>query len=429
MLKQFQQLAKSKGLQLSALTVIGNVFAAGISAIALIVISRLLGPEKFGEFSVGFAIVLIIIRLVDFGLNVAVLKYAANAPINEQKSIFALTLKYKVFLSTTLALLGVTTASYLSDLLNFDNTAIILLAFTVGLSTVYYEHLLTMLQTLHRFSEAVFINIVQAVSKLLGAIIFYLLQLNVVPIFTWYVIAPLIPVIFYRYFLPKGFRFDFAQSENAPNKKIISLARHSAAGFIAAGLIENIDVLFLQGYLSSYETGLYGGVSRIALMFGLIAYSLGNVLNPRVAKYKTIEHLRRYLKKAWLVGFASLVSFFVFIPLASTLIYYTIGPDYVVGTYVMIILIASSFLAIASIPFIALFYTLDIDWYFSVSGILQLLIVLIGNWIFVPQFGLEAAAWTRLVARMLLLIFTIVVGLWGYRKLNEPKNSISSYTA
>jgi O-antigen/teichoic acid export membrane protein len=185
---------------------------------------------------------------------------------------------------------------------------------------------------------------------------------------------------------------------------------------MSAGIIENIDIFFIQRSLNIYETGLYSGVSRIAMMITLIAYSMGNVLYPRVAKYKSSDHLGRYLKKASGVALLALLGFLAFLPISRWVIFFTIGPDYLSGQVIMNLLALSSFLVIASIPFVALFYTLKATWYFSVSAVLQLIIVLVGNFYYVPLYGLEAAAWTRLVTRLFLFTFTVITGLVLYQR-------------
>lgn len=408
----------SPGLRQSTLTIFGNMAGTALSAIALILISRLLGPEKFGEFSVGFSIVLILVKVNDLGLGTSILKYAAASDDKQEKAvIYSLVTRYKLILSGLIMLTGILSASFLSELMNFENNTIILISFSVGLSTVYYEHLLSILQSSHRFGQAIIANALQAGSKLIGATVLFLLHFNQASlIYFWYVLAPLSPVILAKYLLPKDFKLPLNLHSKNLQRKILKLSIHASIGLVSAGIIENVDILFLQKYFNSYDTGLYSGVNRIALMFALVAYSLANVLNPRVAKYKSRVHLQPYLKKATLLLLLSLAGFTVFIPFAPLFIKLTIGSAYLAGTETLLILTAASFLAIASIPFIALFYAYDADWYFSVSGILQLAIVLIGNIIFVPKFGLEAAAWTRLATRFMLFTFTVISGLIIYRK-------------
>ena len=158
------------------------------------------------------------------------------------------------------------------------------------------------------------------------------------------------------------------------------------------------------------------------MAFALIAYSLGNVLYPRVAKYRYKYDLQPYLKKSFLVAFLALVGACSFIPFSKIILILTIGSQYLPSLSILNILVASSFLAVAAIPFIAMFYSYDASWYFSVSGLLQLAVVIIGNVWFVPIYGLEAAAWTRLATRVVLLLFTFLVAIYYYRKLDEVKN-------
>ena len=417
------KLLKSAGLRQSFFTVAGNLMGTAISAVATILFIRILGPEKYGEFSVGFAIVLMLTRLNDFGLNPAIIKFGSEIKTQKERNfIYSFSLKRKFIISAFLMLIGVLFYKQIAASLNLTEPLIILLSFTVGLSTVYFEHLTYILQSLHLFAKSVLVNGIQAITKLSAAIaLFFIGTQNVLPPFFWYITATIVPVLFFKKLLPKWTEIDFSLKNKALQKKMWRLARHASVGLIAAGIIENIDILFVQKYLSSYETGLYGGVSRIALFFAIMAYSLGNVLNARVARYKSAEHLKSYFKKA--IGLAVLVilSFAIFIPLAKPVLFFTIGSEFLSGSAILIVLTASSFFALAAIPFIAMFFALDADWYFSLSGILQLLIVLSGTFFFVPEHGLWAAAWTRFATRLFLLLFTILASWLTYRKQYAKK--------
>lgn len=458
----FRKAWYSRGLRQAVLMIVGNSLATGLAAVALLIISRILGPAQFGEFTVGFAIVLILVRINDFGLSTAVLKYAGGSQDQDIRNfVYTLTLSYKLAFSLVLAVFGFFGAEWLASVLNFDNPWLLRLAFTLGLATTYYEHLLAVLQSLRRFTQAVIINAIQAGAKLLGASLslaagawsgstnFLFGSLGSVSstlgsmssllgsvnfLFGFYILSPIVPVLWWRVWAPGvawwqrmswwqiliGWRKELHDKSLAQwshtRRKVLSLARHSAVGLVAAGLIENIDILFLQHHLDSYETGIYGGASRIALLFAMVAYSLGNVLNPRVARYRTRDHLQKFIKKAWGLVILAGLGLMVLWPLASPLIWWTIGPEYLAGVGVLQILLAASFLAIASMPFIALFYSFDADWYFSVSGIVQLAIVITGNALLVPIFDLDAAAWTRLASRIFLFGFTVSCGLYLYHK-------------
>jgi O-antigen/teichoic acid export membrane protein len=423
MKKKLQLILSSEGFFQSVKTLFGSTLATGISAIALMVYSRVLGPEKFGEFSVGFAIVMILTRINDIGFNTAILRYGSQKEdIKDKNFIYSFTLKYKLFISLAIILIGIIFSGAITKLFNFSNQSIILTAMTLGLATVYYEQLLNTLQSLHRFNQAIAINVVQAVTKLFWALVLLATGISSsLMTFAWYILAPGIPVLFWKKFVSKDTVIDFKLNNPKIKKQMFMLAKHSAVGLIAAGLIENIDVLYLQKYLSTYEVGLYSGVSRISLVFALAAYSLGNVLYPRVAKYRNKEDIKAFIKKAFLILGASVIGFIAFIPFGKLSILLTIGAEYLSGLSVLYLLTASSFIAVASIPFIALFFSFKANWYFSISGILQLIIVLIGNSIFVPLYGLEAAAWTRIAARTTLFIFTFMAAMILYKKTYSSK--------
>jgi O-antigen/teichoic acid export membrane protein len=361
---------------------------------------------------------MIIIKFNDLGLSAATLRLSASE--NDRKIvnvIFSLALKYKKYLTLIIVPLGILFSTKLTQLIGFDQPQIIIVAFLFGIITTYYEQLLAMLQSVHFFNQAVMANAIQASVKLLMALsITFLGVHSTAIIFSLYALAPLTPVLLSKFLLPQWVRLNVQKESFELSNKLKRLSLHFSVALMSAGIIENIDIFFIQRSLNIYETGLYSGVSRIAMMITLIAYSMGNVLYPRVAKYKSSDHLGRYLKKASGVALLALLGFLAFLPISRWVIFFTIGPDYLSGQVIMNLLALSSFLVIASIPFVALFYTLKATWYFSVSAVLQLIIVLVGNFYYVPLYGLEAAAWTRLVTRLFLFTFTVITGLVLYQR-------------
>jgi O-antigen/teichoic acid export membrane protein len=413
-LKQLFSSAKSsQGLRQSILTIVGDFAAAGFSAIALILFSRILGPSKFGEFSVGVSIVLILVRVCDIGFTSAILKFVGEKQDKKYvRQLFSLTTYYKTAMCLIVAAVGIIFRKQIADALGFSHQDLLVLAFVLGSSFVFYEHLLAMLQSLHLFARGVIINLLQAFTKMVTAVVFLVLHsTSSFWAFAVYLGSAYVPMFFYKWLLPSWFSFETSIPADL-NIKVLKMVRHSSVAFIATGLIENVDVLFLSKYLTSYDAGLYSGVMRISLVLSLIALSLGNVLNSRVARYKSQKDRQAFMQKAVVIGLLAVVGFICFVPFARLLILISIGPEYLSGISALIILGAASFVLLAAVPWIALFYSFKSNWYFSISGLLQLLTVIVGNIVFVPQYGLLATAWIRLVTRTLLLVFSIALALW-----------------
>ncbi|MDQ3008764.1 MAG: oligosaccharide flippase family protein [bacterium] len=408
----------SLGLQQSVLTIVGNAFSTLFSAVALIIISRVLGPQEFGEFSVGFAIVLIVTRVNDVGLSTILLKYLPRyKSAAERNSLINFSLAIKLIVFIVIGVLGLLISPWLITKLNFSQPIIIYTSFFIVIATVMYEQLLYTLQALHRFVGSIVMNSVQSVIKVLGILLFVLLQLKDVNlIFIFYSAVPIIPVLFFAKFLPKDFRLQPNLDIKKYQQLLTSVAPHAALSYLIAGIVENIDILFVRNYLSAYETGLLSGVSKISMFILLIAYSLGNVLYPRVARYQSSDHMKKYLIKASFLSLLCLVATAGFFPFSNFLIWLTVGSEYLSGSGILNVLAVSSFLTLASIPFIALFYAFDSPWLFSISAIGQLIIVLVGNALFVPTYGLEAAAYTKLISRLFLFGFSVIVGFYLYRR-------------
>jgi len=437
-LRKVKQLTQSAGLIQTLYTSAGSMIASGLAAIATILITRKLGPSEFGQFSAAFSLVLILVKLNDAGLSTATTKFISSAKTKNKKAqYYNLISRYRLLLSGILLSIGILSANFLAQVLKIKPELIYLALFT-SQATVYYEHLLFVLQALHKFPSATLVTISQAIGKTIFTLFFFfnLLPQQTELIFLLYMAAPSLPVLLTHYFLPdwlfhlkKSFKNQLKSSEinlkaifvkkisTDTQRKVQNLLKHSFVGIVSAGIIENIDVLFVKAYLTDYEAGLLGGVNRVALLLYVLAYALGNVLNSRVARYKLKCDLQAYWKKAWLVLAASVVGFAASVPVAKYLILFTIGPEYLPALPIMLILLAAGFVTIGLMPFIAFFYTFDKPWYFSISGIMQLAIVVIGNGVLVPVYGLEAAAWTRLVARGVLLALTVVLARKEYGKI------------
>jgi len=416
------QSTQSKGVKQSAISITGSLIASGFAAISLMLLSRALQPTSFGQFSTAFALTLILVRLNDLGLSVATSKLIPNATNESRSALSSYILRYRLALSGLILVLGIIISQFLPNFLLQDNSSLILISFIVCFATAFFEHFQFILQADHRFKLAAVLNASQGLLKLLFSLPAVILILQgtlspatlITPIFLIYMLSPVIPVILLWLikpgFLPVNLKLPTTLDKTQQKRlkqQLFSLIKHAALGIVAAGIIENVDILFVQGFLDDYQAGLLGGVTRIALLFYIVGYSLGNVLNPRVAKYKQYSDLVTFWKKAWLILAGCVLGFVLLMFAVEPLIFFTIGQEYLQAANSLRVLLGAGFITIALMPFIAFFYSFEQSWYFSLSGVLQLLIVILGNIWLVPIMGIEGSAWVRLASRGVLLILTI----------------------
>ncbi len=416
MIQKCISLFKAKGVQQSMVTIFGNVGAAGLSAVALILLSRILGPEQYGVFSVAIALGLLIAKTGDLGINIALNKQLAQAQRKRTKQdLYRESTRLKMYISIALFLLGMIVSRAIAEVLSFPSVGLIFSSFLLGIITLWYEHILIVLQSLHRFTQAVTMNFIQASTKFFGTITLVAFSsTSIITGFFLFIFGPVISVAMYKKLLPSWLQFNPKTKSKKTQQKLIHLAKFSAIAYITLGVAENIDVLFAQKFLTSFETGLFAGAWRLTTGLVIVGYSLGAVLNPRVAKYKKFHDLNIYIKKAFLVMITAMCGFLFLFPFTKPLIFYTIGPAYMQSASILLMLLGSGFLYIATIPFSALFYRFEAPWFFSVSGVIQLTLIIIGNIYFVPRFGLEAIGMTRFVSQMIMFFVTVGISMTLY---------------
>ncbi|MBD3279381.1 MAG: oligosaccharide flippase family protein [Candidatus Pacebacteria bacterium] len=420
MKKKIKFLFTSAGFKQAGVTVVANLGAMSITALALILVSRYLGPTKFGQFNVAFSLLLILSQIADLGLNFAQNKFVGettNKKIINQ--VFSQVVAFKLISTVLLVVLGIIGSKALANYLNFTQPILILVAFVLAGGTIWFEQLSYMLRSLHRFYWAVSLMVLQAVLKFTGLVALVLVKgKNVSLFFSWYALAPGLTLLLWPVALPSWLRLNINNQSVKIRKQLINFTKHLSFNLAAMTFLQNLDVLFVQAYLSSWETGIYSGISRIALLLVFAAYALGMVLNPRVSRYKQKVDLQVYLKKAWLVVLIAVIGFLVFLPLAKILIQLTIGSAYLSGVIYLQFLIAAAFVTFATIPFMALFYSFEAPWYFSLTGIGQILILIVANFLLLPRFGLWAAVMIILAIRVLTFVFTVALSYYYYSKLN-----------
>ena len=226
----------------------GSLIASGLSAVSMIIITRQLGPERFGEFAVGFAILLILVRLNDLGMTNVVQKFAAeedrekaHATINR---VFSYSTRVRLAGMLIIWLAGLLLARPLAELLNFSQPAIITMAFFLASATSWYEHVQAMLQALHRFAESAAVNVIQAILKF-SAPASFSGRSTLATQYSAGTCCSCLPLLAFRKWLPSWVNISLSGDYRQENR-LASLARHSAIAFVAAGIIENIDVLLFK---------------------------------------------------------------------------------------------------------------------------------------------------------------------------------------
>jgi len=198
---------------------------------------------------------------------------------------------------------------------------------------------------------------------------------------------------------------------------------HACIGTIAMVVLENIDILLISAKLDAFEVGIYSGASKVAMVLFVVMHALSPVLNNRITRYNSSANIQEYLKKSLVFSAATAVLFICFLPFSKLILITTIGPAYISGLFVFILLVANAFLSLALVPYTSFFFKLDVPWANSIGGVLQLGILLVINMLWLEQLGIIIAASARLVATLSFLFLTLILIFNSWK--NEFANAIS----
>jgi len=411
---------KSKGLLSIAVLGSGNIIGTIISAIALILFSRFMGPTEFGLFSAAFAAMQLVVRLSDLGTNMAVERAIArvhdiSTDLTDRLMRVAFWFKFSCFV-VSMIIAWILTPWIAHSFLKIDDIDLIRLAFAISFGTVFFEYSTVVFQSTHRFGMVARITIAQALGKLIFGLIFiWQGMLHATTALILYGLLPGVGAllgwsrhILSSFALPKTWRKDLGI--------ILKVAKWTSIAAIAATLSDNIDTLLVQSFMNSYETGIWSGATRIATFAGVIGWSIGSVLSVRVARYQDPKHLKEYLSKAWKLSLLVLVVLLCTVPFAGLAIQYTIGGAYLSGTIPLQILLIATGISGATAPYVALFYLFDKPQYYAITGIIQTLILIVGDLILIPAYGLLGASSVRVMVRVIVAIFTLLYVIRSYRQ-------------
>lgn len=408
----------SQGFRSASIFTFGNTLGTALSAIAMILISRGLGPAQFGIFSAAFSVLIIATKFTDLGINIAAQRYIAQRAKddNKAKSMISTMFYAKLILLLAISVVGYMISPLIAkDFLKIDNVEIVRISFILLSFTTIYEYYLSVMQAVELYRKTALMIVLQAIGKLLAAI--WLISSNLLSALHALYIYALAPIIgiFYGGFTSRLRPWARPKNITTNTRYLRKTMTWTSIAVISSAVADNVDVLLVQNMLSSYHTGLWSAAARIAAFAGLIGISFGSVLNIRVAKYKEKKNLDKYLKKAKIASIGMFFAVLALIPFGRIGLELTVGPEYLQATTSLTLLLIATAFTVASSPYVALFYLFEKPQYYAISGALLIFILITGDLILIPKLGLEGAGYVKIATRIIIFIFTIIYANFAYK--------------
>lgn len=230
--------------------------------------------------------------------------------------------------------------------------------------------------------------------------------------FIGFAVQGVLVVVFYCYKINLGFSFDF------PNKsELLMLFRYSLVALLANltyFLLYRIDYWFIQHTSLVYPVnelnaylGNYIQVSKIGQLFMIVPGILANTIFPNTAAgFKE----QVYLRLPTLIKTVLIIYTFIFVILAisgSWLFPWLYGPTYT-HMYIPFLMLMPGILSLSVVSLLSAYNSgnnkISLNLYGAAIG---LLIIILGDWLFIPKYGIIAAAVVSTTGYLSYLIFLL----------------------
>lgn len=373
----------------------GLVLSKILSVVVFILFARTLLPAKFGDFVLFVTLLQIVTFFADFGLNQW---YQKQADQIDKRILFN-----KVISSRTITLIVSLIISYI--FLKFTNS------FSSSISLIFLINLLTeaflSIADGYYFEKGESVKISLKTGLRMGILflgyIFLKSTFSLTLALQTYLIASFITLF---WFFPWRELTEF--NLESLSHIFTTLKNSSAYAFLifSSFLYARGDSLVIRYLLNSTALGIYGGAYRYLESLSLLPTALSHNLFPISAKKNgvRIESLRRILFVTLLSGI--IISFAVFI-FSDVLIVALLGTSYIQAIPILKIFSAVLFLFFVNSPLSTVVQSSHFVKKFLPYGFVNTLLNIVLNLIFIPIFGIVAAAWIMLVTEITGLTINI----------------------
>jgi O-antigen/teichoic acid export membrane protein len=414
-LKTIKYLTSHKTIQNISFVTFSNIFNAGLGFIALILVSRNLGPEAFGVFSVIFGLFTLLSKLGDLGSNQTAIRYislykAKNETHKEKELIgFFLGITYLFILLTLLFIAPF--YRQISEWLNVSGySSLVLMAIITSGGLVMFNTYSVIFQALERFNDYIFNFTLTTLLKLILVIfVVLILTLNIFNSLLIYFFAPLAGFVAMYLTLKTSVSYELkANLSRKVLKSITPFLYFMAIASISGAILEQLGVFVSKALFTSYETGLYAAAARMSVVFGLIAGSIGTVLIPRASRLQTKDNIQKFAKKSLTLGAVAAAVVLPVVVFPRFFMTITAGPEYVEAASLLAVLSIVGAINLIRGSFVSVFYSLGVPQYFAIKGVLSILIELPLTIIMAKHLGVGGLVYARLVATLFYTFLSIV---------------------
>lgn len=400
------RLAKGAGISAS-----GKVIGRGLNFLGQAILARLLGPEAFGLYAIGWTILRIIGIIGPAGLDSGVIRFGAKYWREDSENF-----RKTIFLSTGISLLsgivfgiGLYLAAPFLSIVIFRKPGLeyVLHGFAFAIPFVTTLRVVSSATTISQrlkyatYSEEISQPAIEFIIfitlfylggwKLEGAVLAGVLSFSFALALATYYLVNLFPK------LKEGGYDQIFSSGSIPRQlELIRFSIPTAFAALFGSFISWADRLLVGYFRSEVETGIYTTISLISIVFIIILSGIKVIYSPMIADFfhkkemKRVEEIYRISTKWGL--YISIPLFLTILFTSRELLTIAFSSEYASGALPLVFLALSQLINIGTGPIdVLLIMTNRQKTWLVISGIMLAANIIL-NTILIPSFGLIGAA-------------------------------------
>ena len=415
---------KKKAIKETAIVTIGSLINGASLFLLNIILARIISKNDFGTFSLSLLALNTAGEISDFGLNSGLLRFAPYYISSNQREKLHQLVKtiwsWRVSLSTLLTAGGIIFAYPISKYIFGQQSVapyLMFVSFGIG-GVIMLGFTVTYLQASQKFLTSA---TTQSLKGLMRLILFGIAAFSGIrSLFVFlgiYIFVPWLLYFFNSRFLPKDFRKIIIDSE--VKKKLHSqLARFSfwlTVTSLIAILAGKLDQIMIGHFLGLEEVAVFTVAWQLIQVFPVIYGSAISVLMPKMSGIQSKNDLIIFVKRISKYALITALIIGIFLYPSRFLILLLFGDKYREAMPLFLLLSYGMLFNIVSIPFsigVTLYNKTHLT---TVSAIIQLILVLVCNYIFIPKYGIMGVGYTTIISLFTQFLWNVFFSLYLIR--------------
>jgi O-antigen/teichoic acid export membrane protein len=388
----------------ASVSLVGKVTGGGLYAVSQVVLARLLGPEAFGLYAIGWSILRLVWAIAPLGLDKGVVRFASHYwrtdPSGSKKVLFqslvfglslGLLIGISLFVAAPWVAEGVFQKPDLTPVLRWFALAFPL---ATGLRVAAAATRVSQRMRFSVYAE----DLGQPATNLILVLLFYLLGWGllgaVAASVSSFGLAFLLALYYMKHLFPEVFSTRRTAGPSA--RELIAFSLPTAFAGIFAIVTIWADRLLVGHFRPAAEVGVYQAFSQVSVLFAITLSALNAIFSPMIADLyhkKEMGRLGELFRVSTKWGlYLSLPVFLVICFTSQELMMVVFGPQYADGALPLVVLATGQLVNVATgaVGFLLIMTGHQNRW-LAISSVAVLISVAL-NWLLIPRLGLTGAA-------------------------------------